>query len=291
MVKNIQFKNSIILGCLLGHYCHALGSHRPPTTARSIRRTNAFMFELKASRRSFFVDTMLVVAAAGTSIIAAPQLANAEDGGDFFKDAQERAAARSAARAANRAAKGKSKSEPFFRNAADPNEQTVSGGNGDGDDNEFVFKAKVQEIQDGIAERKERAIALDKEETIRMEENEFIQELKARSAANKDKYLQESKQVDKLSTKQFSAQYKKPSYTGVRRSDGSIKMMLSDEVEELEKANKIKVEYETGVTKDGNEFTDYSKKRLVLIDEESEPTKSSISENEAIQTMADGAID
>ena len=288
MVKNIQFNNSIILGCLLGHYCHAFGSHRPPTTARSIRRTNAFMFELKASRRSFFVDTMLVVAAAGTSIIAAPQLANAEDGGDFFKDAQERAAARSAARAANRAAKGKSKNEPFFRN--DSNEQTASGGNGD--DNEFVFKAKVQEMQDGIAERKERAIALDKEETIRMEENEFIQELKARSAANKDKYLQESKQVDKLSTKQFSAQYKKPSYTGVRRSsDGSIKMMLSDEVEELEKANKIKVEYETGVTKDGNEFTDYSKKRLVLIDEESEPTKSSISENEAIQTMADVAID
>ena len=287
MMKNNQFNNIIILGCLLGHYCHAFGSHRPPTTARSIRRTNAFMFELKASRRTFFVDTMLVGAAV-TSIIAAPQLANAEDGGDFFKDAQERAAARSAARAANRAAKGKSKSEPFFQN--DPNEQTATGGNGD--DNEFVFKAKVQEIQDGIAERKERAIALDKEETIRMEENEFIQELKARSAANKDKYLQESKQVDKLSTKQFSAQYKKPSYTGVRRSsDGSIKMMLSDEVEELEKANKIKVEYETGVTKDGNEFTDYSKKRLVLIDEESEPTKSSISENEAIQTVADVAID
>lgn len=272
MMKNNQL-NNLILGFLLVHQCNAFGSHWLPAT---IRTKNAPVFELKASRRTFLVESMLVGTVV-TSTIAAPQLVNAEEGEeDFFKGAQERFAARSAARAADRAAKGKSRSE-----------QTASG---DGDNNEFVFKAKVRQMQDEIAERKERAITLDKEEATRMEESEFIQELKARSAANKDKYLQESKRGDKLSTVQFSSQYKKPSYTGVRRSDGSIKMMLSDEVEELEKANKIKVEYEKGVAKDGNEFTDYSKKTLVLIDLDPEPSKP-ITENESTQTVVDVAID
>merc|ERR1711862_963697 len=134
-------------------------------------------------------------------------------------------------------------------------------------DGGFVFSSKVQEIQEGIAERKERAILQDKAETKRSEENEFIKELQARSAANKELYAKQSMRADKLSTDQFNGQYKRPSYQGVRTSDGSIKMILSTEVERLKKVGKIKIDYEVKVDRDGNEFQDLSKKILVLIDD------------------------
>merc|ERR1711982_88236 len=51
-----------------------------------------------------------------------------------------------------------------------------------------------------------------------------------------------------------------------RTSDGSIKMVLSTEVERLKKV-KIKIDYEVKVDRDGNEFQDLSKKILVLLDD------------------------
>lgn len=240
-------------------------------------------FELKASRRAFLLENIvsLAVAASTSAVVATattllPQIANAEEGGqagggggDIFKEAQERMAARSAARSAARKAKEEQKSNANAKKSSGAVMDTIATQE---DSNEFVFKAKVQEIQEEIAERKERAILLDQQETKRFEENEFILELKARSAANKEKYQKESMQSDKLSSRKFSAQYKRPSYTGVQRNDGSIWMVPADELEVLEKSNRIQVDYEIGVTRDGKEYTDYSKKILKLVGEDPVPT-------------------
>lgn len=48
-------------------------------------------------------------------------------------------------------------------------------------------------------------------------------------------------------------------------------MFLAEEVKELEKAGRIKIDYEIGLTRDGVEFVDRSKRILVLIDQ-IEPT-------------------
>lgn len=205
-------------------------------------------FRLQATRRTFLSEKIAAptVALVAFTFNTENSIAGEEEG-DFFKGAQARMEARTAARKATREAKEQAKQ------------------NND-DDESLAIADKVQEIQEGIQRRKEQAILLDKQETKRMEENEFIKELQARSAANKERYKQEAARADKLSSDQFSAQYKKRSYTGVRTSDGSTKMFLAEEVEELEKAGRIKVEYEIGLTRDGKEFVDRSKRILVLID-------------------------
>jgi len=205
-------------------------------------------FKLQATRRTFLSEKIVAPAAALVAFTLAPENSiAAEEEGDLFKGAQARMEARTAARKASRDAKEQAKQN---------NEDNES----------FAIADKVQEIQEGIQKRKEQAILFDKQETKRMEENEFIKELQARSASNKERYKQEATRTDKLSPNQFRDQYKKRSYTGVRTSDGSTKMFLAEEVEELEKAGRIKIDYEIGLTKDGTEFVDRSKRILVLID-------------------------
>ena len=209
--------------------------------------------QLNASRRSFLAEKVVLPSA--LLIAFDPKLSNGvgvEDDGDIFKQAAARMTARNKERKAERATK-----------------------EADESDDGFVFGSKVKEIQDGIIERKERAILLDEQETKRTEENDFIKELKARSAANQEQYRKQSMQPDKLSSNQFSDQYKRPSYLGVRTSDGSTKMILSTEVESLMKENKIKAEYEIGVGRDGNEFLDRSKKYLIFVEEEGKKASTS----------------
>ncbi len=257
------------------------------TSASTLTRDHGFELKAKSSRRAFLVENIVTPAAAaavvtgGAAITFHPKIANAEEegsGGDFFKEAQERMAARNAARAAARdEKKSKSKPKPFFSD--DSSSEGARSNNNDS--NEFVFKAKVQEIQEGIAERKERAILINQEEMKRTEENEFIQELKARSAANKDIYKKEAMRSDKLSNRQFGSQYNRPSYTGVQRSDGSIQMVTAEELETLDKAGRIQEVYEIKVNKDGEEYTDYSKKILKLKGDNplsSSPSSASVSE-------------
>jgi hypothetical protein len=52
-------------------------------------------------------------------------------------------------------------------------------------------------------------------------------------------------------------------------------MVSADELEVLEKSNRIQVEYEIGVTRDGKEYTDYSKKIFKLVGEDPVPTPPS----------------
>eukprot|EP00588_Corethron_pennatum_P009400 CAMPEP_0194278742 /NCGR_PEP_ID=MMETSP0169-20130528/12008_1 /TAXON_ID=218684 /ORGANISM="Corethron pennatum, Strain L29A3" /LENGTH=215 /DNA_ID=CAMNT_0039023001 /DNA_START=73 /DNA_END=720 /DNA_ORIENTATION=- len=99
------------------------------------------------------------------------------------------------------------------------------------------------------------------------EGNELIRELQARSAANKEKYQKEAQRADKLSTKQFKSQYDRPKFVGVRKADGTVKMVSPEELESLLGTGGVRVE--TGVakkTRDGKEYMDYRIKVYVLVD-------------------------
>ncbi|CAJ1956839.1 unnamed protein product [Cylindrotheca closterium] len=71
------------------------------------------------------------------------------------------------------------------------------------------------------------------------EENECIARLKKQSDANKEKYAQQAIRSDKLSNGQFSTQYQRPSYFGVRRTNGSFEMVDPSELDELMKSGKV----------------------------------------------------
>ncbi|KAL3939531.1 MAG: hypothetical protein SGBAC_005762 [Bacillariaceae sp.] len=75
------------------------------------------------------------------------------------------------------------------------------------------------------------------------EKNEFIARLKKQSDANKEMYTQQAIRSDKLSNGQFSSQYQRSSYVGVRRSNGSYEMVTPGELDELVKSGKVEVAY------------------------------------------------
>lgn len=104
------------------------------------------------------------------------------------------------------------------------------------------------------------------------EGNELIRELQARSAANKEKYKKEAQRADKLSTKQFKSQYDRPKFVGVRKADGTVKMVSPEELETLLGTGRVREE--TGVAKknrDGKEYMDYRIKVYILVDGQDVP--------------------
>jgi len=245
-----------ILICLLSPCAKAALSQSTSTNKRTIHR-RAFVVE---SLAKYSAATMIV----GTTATISPNVAHSEEeeGGfdSFIKAAQERSLAR------QKEAAEKSRGAAERRKQAA--EKSKNGKAEEEEDGGFVFSTKVEEIQADIIERKEKVREFDKQETIRSEENEFVKELKARSKANKEQYMKEAMRADKLSPKQFQDNLNRPSYVGVTRSDGSIKMITSQQFEELEKANRIKVDYESTINKNGKEFVDYSKRVLLLLDDD-----------------------
>mgnify|MGYP005847488229 CR=1 FL=1 len=94
------------------------------------------------------------------------------------------------------------------------------------------------------------------------DDNEFIQELKARSEANREKYLKEGRtgQIGpgKIDYSQRS-KYNKPKYVGVRRVDGTFKMVTPEQAEEWQKKGLVVADYDTYINKEGVEKIDYRK--------------------------------
>ena len=72
------------------------------------------------------------------------------------------------------------------------------------------------------------------------DENEFIAKLKAQSDAKRDVYKKQAQSSDKLSLRQFSSQYERPSYVSVYSKGGtSYEMLLKQDVEMLERKGKV----------------------------------------------------
>lgn len=103
------------------------------------------------------------------------------------------------------------------------------------------------------------------------EDNEFIQELKVRSEANSERYKKEVQSgtigPGKIDYTQRS-KYKKPKYIGIRRQDGSYKMVTPDVAEELQKKGLVIAEYDTVITKEGIEKFDYKKGMILKFKDE-----------------------
>ena len=60
-------------------------------------------------------------------------------------------------------------------------------------------------------------------------------------------------------------------------------MVSAEDFEKLKQAGRIQVDYEIGLTKDGQEYIDYSKKYLKLIGEDPTPSSPAV-ESEVVQT-------
>jgi len=97
------------------------------------------------------------------------------------------------------------------------------------------------------------------------EGNEFIRQLQAKSDANRERNLKEAQRPDKLSPEQFLGQYDKPKFVSIRRTDGSTKMVDPVELEELLSAGVVRVENEIGVTRDGKQYEDYSRRYNMFV--------------------------
>ncbi|CAB9502885.1 expressed unknown protein [Seminavis robusta] len=93
--------------------------------------------------------------------------------------------------------------------------------------------------------------------------NDFIQALKARSDANRDKYNQEARTGTKLDNNQFSGQYKRPKYVSVRRVDGTFKMIPPEALEDLLAKGIVIEDYDTVTNKVGVVKPDYRKGKIV----------------------------
>lgn len=78
-------------------------------------------------------------------------------------------------------------------------------------------------------------------EPSKVEEDDFIARLKAQSDANKEAYKKQAQRPDKLSNGQFSAQYDRPKYFGVQKTDGSYQMFLQPELDKLLADGKVRV--------------------------------------------------
>eukprot|EP00560_Eucampia_antarctica_P009258 CAMPEP_0197828272 /NCGR_PEP_ID=MMETSP1437-20131217/4881_1 /TAXON_ID=49252 ORGANISM="Eucampia antarctica, Strain CCMP1452" /NCGR_SAMPLE_ID=MMETSP1437 /ASSEMBLY_ACC=CAM_ASM_001096 /LENGTH=236 /DNA_ID=CAMNT_0043429441 /DNA_START=113 /DNA_END=826 /DNA_ORIENTATION=+ len=102
--------------------------------------------------------------------------------------------------------------------------------------------------------------------------NEFIQQLKKRSDEKRDVYKKEATRSDKMSVSQFSKQYKKPRYIGIRLSQNdasSVTMIPSDVFNEM-MANKQLVVYDFQLAKkkDGSNYEDYTSKIYVFANDD-----------------------
>ena len=95
-------------------------------------------------------------------------------------------------------------------------------------------------------------------------DNEFIQTLKARSDANRARYNQQARTPTKLDSTQFSRQYQRPTFVGIRRMDGSYKMVTPDVADDLQAKGLVIAKYDTyyDETK-GVEKEDYRKGKVL----------------------------
>ncbi len=93
------------------------------------------------------------------------------------------------------------------------------------------------------------------------EENEFIAQLLKRSEANKEKNTKLSLSRDKLSKRQFSGQYDRPSFVGVHYTGSDkVDMILKEEFDKMLASGSVKQTYESKVSKKTGEISDdYSK--------------------------------
>lgn len=94
------------------------------------------------------------------------------------------------------------------------------------------------------------------------EDNEFIKELKARSDANRDAYNRQARTTSKLDSSMFASQYQRPKFIGIRRMDGSFKMVAPDVLDDLEAKGLVIAEYDTHLNKDGEVVVEYKKGKV-----------------------------
>lgn len=104
--------------------------------------------------------------------------------------------------------------------------------------------------------------------------NAFIQELKARSDANRDRYTQQARLQEKLDSTQFSSQYKRPTYSAVRRMDGSFRMVTSEVADDWQAKGLVIAEYDNMEGKDGEIKPDYRKGKILQFPNESAQAKA-----------------
>ncbi len=97
-------------------------------------------------------------------------------------------------------------------------------------------------------------------------ENEFIEKLLKRSAANKEKNDASVMARDKLSKRGFSSQYDRPSFVGVHYKDSDkVDMILKEEFDKMLANGKVKQTYESKVSKKTGEISDdYAKPIFVF---------------------------
>eukprot|EP00531_Pseudo-nitzschia_arenysensis_P013568 CAMPEP_0116139172 /NCGR_PEP_ID=MMETSP0329-20121206/13164_1 /TAXON_ID=697910 /ORGANISM="Pseudo-nitzschia arenysensis, Strain B593" /LENGTH=184 /DNA_ID=CAMNT_0003634185 /DNA_START=31 /DNA_END=585 /DNA_ORIENTATION=- len=98
------------------------------------------------------------------------------------------------------------------------------------------------------------------------EENELIAQLLKRSEANKDKNAKMSLSRDKLSKRQFSSQYDRPSFVGVHYADSDkVDMILKEDFDKMLASGSVKQTYESKVSKKTGAISDdYSKPIFVF---------------------------
>lgn len=91
--------------------------------------------------------------------------------------------------------------------------------------------------------------------------NEFIQQLKARSDANREQYNRQARSAaNKLDSSTFASQYKRPKFIGIRKMDGSSYQMVEARVlDDLMAQGLVIAEYDDKVNKDGVVSPDYAK--------------------------------
>mmetsp|Transcript_1419 Transcript_1419/g.2111 ORF Transcript_1419/g.2111 Transcript_1419/m.2111 type:complete len:211 (-) Transcript_1419:34-666(-) len=114
--------------------------------------------------------------------------------------------------------------------------------------------------------------------------NEFIQTLKARSDAKRDEYNSNADNGNiawkKLNTATFKGQYDRPKFIGVQRPDQTFQMVTPEQLEELERSNKIYKDYTVYVNpKNGKEEIDYSRGPIWKFSENSSPSSSTSNSN------------
>eukprot|EP00533_Pseudo-nitzschia_delicatissima_P015633 CAMPEP_0197274066 /NCGR_PEP_ID=MMETSP1432-20130617/12158_1 /TAXON_ID=44447 /ORGANISM="Pseudo-nitzschia delicatissima, Strain UNC1205" /LENGTH=179 /DNA_ID=CAMNT_0042739821 /DNA_START=23 /DNA_END=562 /DNA_ORIENTATION=- len=97
-------------------------------------------------------------------------------------------------------------------------------------------------------------------------ENEFIEKLLKRSAANKEKNDANVMARDKLSKRGFMNQYDRPSFVGVHYKDSDkVDMILKEEFDKMLADGKVKQTYESKVSKKTGQISDdYAKPIFVF---------------------------
>ena len=92
------------------------------------------------------------------------------------------------------------------------------------------------------------------------DDNDFVARLKAQSDAKREEYARAARSSDKLSRRQFSSQYERPSYVGVHAAGGgTVTMVLRAEIEGMLTSGEVVKTYEPRMNKEGEVADDYSK--------------------------------